>query len=111
MRRPSLKLLRPTLVLLVAFGLRAHRLALDSVWWDEGFSVYMARMPLHFMAAATARDAHPPVYYAMLHIWRGLAGEEEFALRLPSVFCGLLVVALTYRLGREVGGPGCWARS
>jgi hypothetical protein len=105
MRRPSLNsLLRPTLVLLVAFGLRAHRLALDSVWWDEGFSVYMARMPLHFMAAATARDAHPPVYYAMLHIWRGLAGEEEFALRLPSVFCGLLVVALTYRLGREVGG-------
>lgn len=97
-------LILAVLILLLAFGLRAHRLGLDSIWWDEGYSVWMARKPLVDMAVATVRDAHPPVYYGGLHVWLTLAGEGEFALRLPSVFFGLLAVAFAFRLGKEAGG-------
>ena len=93
-----------TLVLLLAFGLRLHRLAYDSVWWDEGFSIWMARMPIRQMLFETANDAHPPLSYAVLHVWRALVGDEEFSLRVLSVFCGLLTVAVGYRIGQEVGG-------
>lgn len=96
-----------TLLLLLAFGLRAHRLATDSVWWDEGYSIWMARLPIGQMLFETAHDAHPPLSYAMLHGWRVLVGDQEFALRLQSVLFGLLTVALSYRIGREAGGR--WA--
>lgn len=97
-------LLLITLILLVAFGLRAHRLAYDSVWWDEGFSVYMSRLPIFEMLPATASDAHPPVSYVMLHGWMQLVGEEEFSLRVLSVFFGILTVAVAFQIGREVDG-------
>ncbi len=92
------------LVLLLGFGLRVHRLAYDSVWWDEGYSVWMARLPVQRMLAETARDTHPPLSYATLHFWLHVTGDEEFSLRLPSVFFGLLTVAVTYQVGREAGG-------
>lgn len=97
-------LLLAVLILLLAFGLRIHRLGLDSVWWDEGYSVWMARKTLTEMAITTVRDAHPPMYYGMLHIWLTVAGEEELALRAPSVFIGMLTVVFAFRLGKEAGG-------
>ncbi|NDJ54754.1 MAG: hypothetical protein GYB68_16925 [Chloroflexi bacterium] len=94
-------------VLLLAFGLRLHRIAYDAIWWDEGYSVWMARMSIPEMLQATARDTHPPLSYALLHGWRALVGDEEFALRSLSVCFGLLTVAVTYQAGRSVGGR--WA--
>lgn len=93
----------PALILLLAFGLRLHRLAYDSIWWDEGYAVWMARMPLSEMFFQTAHDNAPPLSYILLHGWRALVGDEEFALRVMSVFCGLLTVALSYQIGREIG--------
>lgn len=92
------------LVMLIAFGLRIHRLAYDSIWWDEGYSIWMARMPIREMLFQTANDAHPPLSYMMLHGWQVLVGDEEFALRVQSVFFGLLTVAVSCQIGREVGG-------
>jgi hypothetical protein len=64
----------------------------------------MARKPLAEMAIATVRDAHPPMYYGMLHVWLAIAGDEELALRIPSVLIGLLTVVFAFRLGKESGG-------
>lgn len=100
-KKPMLFLM--VIVLLVAAGLRMHRLALDSVWWDEGVSVWMARMPIGDMLLQTANDTHPPLSYMLLHGWRLLVGEEEFALRMQSVLFGVLTVAVTYQIGRVVG--------
>lgn len=91
-------------ILLLGFGLRIHRLAYDSIWWDEGYSIWMARMPIREMLVATSFDTHPPLSYALLYGWRALVGEEEFALRVLTVFFGLLTVAVGYQTGREVGG-------
>jgi hypothetical protein len=91
-------------LLLLAFALRAHRLAYDSIWWDEGFSIWMGRMPIAQMMLQTAHDAHPPLSYAMLHGWIGLVGNEEFALRMQSVLLGVLTTAAAYQIGRIAGG-------
>lgn len=91
-------------IAVAALGLRLYRLADAPVWWDEGWSVWLARMPLPEAAVRTAYDVHPPLYYAMLHLWLLVAGEGELAIRYPSLAAGVLGVALAYRLGREMGG-------
>jgi uncharacterized membrane protein len=93
-----------TLLLLLAFVLRVWRAAHDTLWFDEGISVWMARMPLQEMFPQTARDTFPPLFYMLLSGWRIVAGEDLLALKLLSVACGMFTVAISYRIGREVAG-------
>lgn len=92
------------LVLLTGWALRTYRLGRDSIWWDEGFSIWMSSMPVREMLWQTAHDAHPPLSYALLNEWMERVGQEELALRVPSAFFGLLTVAIAYRIGRLAGG-------
>jgi hypothetical protein len=91
-------------VLLISLGLRLYRLADKNVWWDEGLAAWAARQSLPEIARWTAADVHPPLYFWMLHFWRLASGDSEFGLRFLSAIIGVLTVAGTYRLGREVGG-------
>ncbi|MHB0878445.1 MAG: glycosyltransferase family 39 protein, partial [Anaerolineae bacterium] len=93
-------------VTLLALVLRLHRLAGQSIWWDEGWSVALARMSVAQLAESTAHDVHPPLYYLALQGWTLLTGESEFALRFLSLWFGVSIVPLTYRLGRAVLSPG-----
>lgn len=92
---------------LLGLALRLYRLGDANVWWDEGWSVWLARMSLPQLVERTAYDTNPPLYYALLHFWIRLVSESEYALRLLSVLGGVTAVAATYRLAREFG----WRRS
>ncbi len=87
-------------ILLAAFGLRLFRLPDANIWWDEGLAVWAARMPLVDMMRWTASDVHPPLYFALLHVWRMPLGDSEFAVRLLSAMAGTLTVAAVWSLGR-----------
>ncbi len=102
----SLALRRALLLatLAVAFGVRLVNLGAQSFWYDETVSTYLAGLELPAMLAHTAGDIHPPLYYAVLHVWGLLAGRGQFALLFPSVVCGVLVVALTGQLARRFLG-------
>jgi len=89
---------------LIALAIRLFRLEDKAVWWDEGWSVWLARHDLASIAARTASDEHPPLHYWFLSLWDGLAGETEFAVRFSSVLFAVLTVALTYRLGLSLAG-------
>ncbi len=91
-----------TAILLLAFGLRVYRLEAKSVWWDEGLAAWAARQDLVSSALWCASDVHPPLYFWMLHFWRLGSGDSEFGLRFLSVGCGVLAVAVLYRLGRAL---------
>ncbi|MCA9936966.1 MAG: glycosyltransferase family 39 protein, partial [Anaerolineales bacterium] len=99
-------------VLLLAFGLRLHRLEAQSFWNDEGNSARLSERPLHAIIEGTASDVHPPLYYLILHGWRQLVGESEFGLRSFSLFVGLGTVAVTMALAGKMrrskgaGGQG-----
>ena len=88
--------------MLLAFGLRAHRIGEQRVWWDEGWSVWVARFSPAEILRQTGNDVHPPLYFELLHFWRSLSGDSEAGLRLLSAFLGTLTVAATYALGRRM---------
>ena len=101
-------------LLFLAWALRLYRLDGQSLWYDEGYSVFLAGKPLIESLRWYAGDFTPPLYGALLTLWLPLAGRSEFAVRFPSVLAGLLTVAWTARLGwdlarRAVAPKGRWA--
>jgi len=89
-------------VILLAAGLRLHRLDAQSLWNDEGASVAMTRRAPAEIVTNSAADIHPPGYYLLLAGWTALAGRSEFALRALSALAGVLSVALVIALGRRL---------
>ncbi len=93
------------LVLLAAFAARMFRLGVDSLWYDETVSVFLARQDLVALTRHTAGDIHPPLYYYLLHFWGAVVGWSEFSAAFLSLIFGILLVALVYRVGRDwLGG-------
>jgi len=57
------------------------------------------------LRAVLLSDTSPPLYYLLLNGWTRLFGTSDAALRLFSVWCGVLTLPLLWILGREVGPP------
>ncbi len=87
-------------ILLLAFGLRVYHLDTQSIWYDEGLSIYLAQQPPTQAIALSATTDHPPLHTLLLGAWMSLTGDSDFAVRYLSVFFGVLMVALTFALGR-----------
>ncbi len=91
----------PVLLCAIGIGLRLLRLEWQPLWWDEGYSVYFATEPLAVMAQLTAQDIHPPLYYALLHLWLTAFGSASpLILRAFSVLIGLLSLPAFWWLAR-----------
>ncbi len=97
------------LILLLAFALRA--LGLDDLppgWRDDEVIettvhaqlVIDGERPLYFIQA----EGHEPIYHYLSAGWIALVGDSLFSVRLVSVFFGMLAVAATYRLTRQLFG-------
>ena len=67
----------------------------QSVWFDEAYSILLAKHSVGDLIHLTSLDTHPPLYYLLLKCWAGLFGWSELALRTLSVLSmsGALVVA------------------
>lgn len=89
------------LILIAAFALRLYRLGVSSLWYDETVSVFLARQELAELTRHTAGDIHPPLYYYLLHFWGRFTGWSEFAMAFASLFFGILLIALVYRVAYE----------
>jgi hypothetical protein len=93
------------LLVLVAFALRVHRLDSQALRGDEAFALLFAQQPLKEMLPSLATtEPHPPLYYATLHLWTSLLGQEEFAARFLSVLVSILMIPMIYRLGSALCG-------
>lgn len=95
----------PSLILLLAYGLRLARIGAANLWWDEALAIWAVRKGLFGVTTWTAGDVHPPLYFWSLWGWVQVMGESEFAMRLLSLAFGVLTVAVVYRLGRLIAGP------
>jgi mannosyltransferase len=89
-------------ITLLALGLRLYRLDNQSLWYDEGFSVYLAGMDIDEITSRTAADIQPPLYYYLLHGWIQLFGDSEWALRALSVLFGVFTVPLIYAVAHTL---------
>jgi 4-amino-4-deoxy-L-arabinose transferase-like glycosyltransferase len=93
-----------TFILILAFAARLLQLQTQSIWFDEGWSAYAAQQPT-LPVAAGADATNPPLYYMLLNLAVRGFGDSPFALRLFSLFVGLLAIPLTYQLARRLFNP------
>jgi len=99
-------------IITLAFFVRLYRLPDKNIWWDEGWTIWLSRFDLASISLRTASDEHPPLHYWLMHFWDLVVGAgassprqaDAFVGRFFSVFFGVLTVAMSYRLGKKIGG-------
>ncbi len=95
----------PGLVLalvIIGAGLRVTGITHQSLWLDEAFSAYLAahRFP-QILAFVSGSDAHPPLYYLLLHVWL-IFGPSVLAMRLLSAIASSAALVPLYLLATRV---------
>ena len=99
----SCSTLLATLLLLAAFWIASSSLTHDSLWNDEGWTVWAVHSPyLGDMLARVRGDVHPPLYFLLLDGWVRVAGESVYALRLLSTLFGMIGLGATYAVGKKL---------
>ena len=73
-----------------------------SIWFDEAFSAYLVRFNFAEIAHYTGMDVHPPLYYWVLKCWTSLLGTSDIAFRSLSLFFGIVVIILAYKLVQKL---------
>jgi hypothetical protein len=99
-------------LLLFAIGLapRLYRLGAQSLWLDEGgtWSEVTGRTGkgwLALLGELFSKDAAYPLYHVLVKAWVTLAGDSEWALRLPSALAGAVAVVVIYYAALELEPP------
>src|SRR5215813_5378116 len=89
---------------LLAFLLRAYRLAYQSYWIDEAWTVYFANLSMtELWHLLQTTEIMPPLYHPSTIYWIKLFGDGEYGLRFYSLIFGVMAVPFTYRLGKALG--------
>ena len=101
---------RELIAVIAATGLALALCLIDlgsrSLWLDEFFSAFTARMSGESVwHAITVDRGNFMGYYALLHVWVLAFGWAPFALRLPSALAQTALVPVVFFLGRRGGGP------
>jgi len=94
------------LVAITAVGawIRFHDLGAKSVWLDEAFTLWMARLSIpELFQWITKIDQHPPLFYLAMHYWR-LLGEEEATARALSAILSTATIPVMYFVARRFLG-------
>lgn len=93
------------ILIILGLGLILRLISLNqSLWLDEGINI-MAAKSFSFFGMVTqyaVADFHPPGWFIILWSWGKLFGYSEFAVRLPSVFFGVLTVYITFLIGKKL---------
>ena len=94
-------------LVLVAFIARVADIDRLPLHFDEGINIFFGhRSPAEVLDwTIKTYDNDPPGHRLTLGIWMALAGPTPFAIRILSIFFGVLTVAATYRLARRLRLP------
>ena len=94
--------------LLIGFALRLYVLDKESLWYDELLELDITQQPLNAILPLLPRHTALPLDYILLHFWV-LGGRQDFWVRLPALFYGILALPVAYQLGRIwFGAWGGW---
>ena len=95
-----------SLVVIIGAIARLIHLTKADIWHDEGYTMMLIPHNMIEIIERTARDVHPPLYYLVAHIWQGVFGMSEFAVRSLSAVFGLATILLVYLLVRRLFSEG-----
>lgn len=82
----------------------------QSLWFDEAYSIMVAKQSVGQAVHLASVDTHPPLYYVLLHFWGDLWNWNVFGLRLLSIMAYGGSIAVAALLGRRIFGSkaGMW---
>ena len=87
---------------LAALLLRWHGLGAQSLWMDEGYTLWISKFSPHRIWEILSGDTSTPLYYVLLHYWIGWFGDSEVSLRSLSALFGSLSIPVIYLLSRKI---------
>lgn len=92
------------LALIVALGgaLRFYGLGIQPFWNDEFNTWGVASQESLREVMYRTSDVHPWGYFLVVHAFRSVLGDAEWAIRLPSAIAGFLAVPALYALGSRL---------
>jgi uncharacterized membrane protein len=87
------------IVFSIAAVLRLFAIEAAPLWYDENFTLILARMDFAQMIQATAGDVHPPLWYLIEWIiFHAFPAAPVWVLRLPAAAFSLLALYTLYHL-------------
>ncbi len=97
---PRLLLLGITVVGAV---LRFSTLGVQSLWFDESFTILQLRQPLgQFLAGMDLYQATPPFYYLLAWPWERIIGDGAVGMRSLSAVLGTATVPVVFLTARTL---------
>jgi uncharacterized membrane protein len=93
------KIMILAIILILSLALRIYQIERESLWLDEGITVYFSQMDIPTLFTKGLYETHPPLYYVILHFWIELFGVSELAIRSLSVFFNLITIIVVFRIG------------
>src|SRR5438128_7684225 len=91
----------------LSLGFNLYRLGTPSIWFDEAFSIELARQPLPLLwHIIFGLEPNMELYYLFLHAWLGVTSAlafpaTEFVVRLPSAIFAALSTEVVFLLGQR----------
>ncbi len=96
-------------VAVLVAGVAFRFVALSEMWLDEALTVNISRLPLRDIPDWLRHDGAPPLYYFMLHVWTGVFGSSNFAVRSLSGILSVAALVPMWFAGRRIAGrSGAW---
>jgi uncharacterized membrane protein len=94
------------LILVLASSLRFYGMTSNGLWIDEtiSYDVVSDKTFSSIIQNTIKSQSWPPLYYFFLDASVMIFGKSEFAMRVPSVFFGILAVISIFYLARFVFG-------
>ena len=87
-------------IILLAILIRLYPSNALSLWYDESFSIILAKKDLGNLLEIAKADVHPPLYYILLHFWLNIVMFP----RLFSVLFSIVSIILTYLIAKKAFG-------
>ena len=99
-----------SILFIVALCFNLYRLGTPSIWYDEAFSVELARQPLPLLwHIIFGPEPNMELYYLFLHYWLNFTSfiglhATESVVRFPSAIFSALSTLVVYAIGRRFLG-------
>ncbi|HEY7993718.1 MAG TPA: glycosyltransferase family 39 protein [Candidatus Eremiobacteraceae bacterium] len=104
-RKIDAALVALALALAVGAYLRLERLTDQSLYLDEGFSIWVASKPwAAMMNQIVYHDFHPPTFYVLTHFAIGMLRWQPWDYRFLTAPFGLLTIVASWAIARRLFG-------
>lgn len=80
---------------------RCYDLGSQSIYGDEGYSIYYSQQQFSELLPFFLKDQNPPLHMMLLHFWMKLFGVSDVSAKAMSVFFSVLAAIVLYAFSKK----------